>query len=85
MNKEQLKQLWQRTFGDTPNDEVIALAAYYSDQSEEHEKTLLWLLMTSTMEELSSEADRILWVAQRLKAHYDGAPLPGFKDVPTLA
>ncbi len=80
MNIEQLKQLWERAYGQTPDDEIIELMGQYIMQSEENEKTLLWLLMKSSTQVFKAESARALWIALQVRAVQDGGKLPALND-----
>jgi len=80
MNANELKQLWERAYGQTPDDDIFTLMAEYTAQSEENEKTLLWLLMKSVTQTFTNESERALWIANQVKAFNDGGKLPAFND-----
>jgi hypothetical protein len=80
MDSTELRTLWGKAFGQTPDDELFPLMAQYASRSENNEKTLLWLLMKSSTQLFPNESERALWIARQVAKAEEGIALPGFND-----
>jgi hypothetical protein len=80
MSDEQLKEIWEKNFGQSPDGEILAMMTEYTIRSEENERVFLWILLKSSTQLFATENDRALWVGQQVKANNDGATLPALND-----